>query len=123
MKKAFLFLAAFSVVFLTGCGFYKKQIEETISTSFEEQIRNDDRLGEAWIRGGAKVQKVILVQNGLTKYDGMVYVLLHGKIYQVAISVTADGTSTMWKTTDFSPFDFLFQPAKFESEEIVGCGG
>jgi|GEM_PF-2104154 len=109
MKKVFLCLAIFSVVFFTSCGFYKKQIEETVRTSFEEEMRNDDTFGKIWKREGAKVQSVTLVQNGLNKYDGIVSVLLKGKTYQVAISVTADGNSSMWQTTGFAPFAFLME--------------
>jgi len=113
MKKLIFCIAMFSVILLTSCGISKKQIEEEVREDFGEAIRDFHELGKVWEREGAKAQRVELVQNGvqngLSKYDGTVYVLLKGKTYTVPISVAANRTSTEWLFKDENPLYFLVQ--------------
>ncbi|MDR0304847.1 MAG: hypothetical protein LBH98_08800 [Chitinispirillales bacterium] len=109
MKKMFFCLVMTSVMFFAGCGIMKNQVEDSVRASFEEQMRNHDTFGKVWKREGAKVENVTLIKNGQNKYDGIVAVSLKGKTYQIAISVTTDGKSSIWQTTNIAPFAFLME--------------
>jgi hypothetical protein len=89
------------VLLLTGCGTSKKQLEQQVTSSFQEKMNTDP----AYNGYGLTVHSVTLVSSGGNNYDGIANLLYKSRAYDVPITVTSDGKTLIWQT---KPGAFLF---------------
>ena len=112
MQK-YLFVKAILVVLifvLTGCSMSKEEIRETVKQSMQESLSNDPDFSSYKL----EVKEVTLVKSDNRKYSGYAEVEHNGKIHQVSLSVTVDGTDVLWEAKEGA---FLFLAEK-EINEI-----
>jgi hypothetical protein len=78
----------------------KSGLERDIERTFQRSMSQDDMYGAIWRENEIEVKQVHLVRKSWNTYDGIVQVSVKGRIHNVSIEVTKDGSSAMWKTTE-----------------------
>ena len=99
-----LALAVLLAALLGGCGMSKEQIAETVRTSMQQNIDNNDAFKDL----GMTVGGVQVLKQGSNHYQGIADVILDGETHQVPIDITVDGKQVMWKAEP-GAFAFVIQ--------------